>query len=102
MRTLPKEEFHTTTCHFYVCISENKQQDVLNRFFTHQETKFTFDSSASGAVHLVLHLIFSVVMIFPFSFPVVSTNFARPKSDTFAVLSSAINTLLAATSRWTI
>jgi hypothetical protein len=68
----------------------------------------TFDSSASGAVHFVLHFIFSVVIIlpfeslFPFSFPVVSTNFAKPKSDTLAVLSSAINTLLAATSRCTI
>ncbi len=61
------------------------------------EIEITFDSSASGAVHFVRHLIFSVII--PFSFPVVSTDLAKPKSDTLAVLSSAINTLLAAISR---
>ena len=59
--------------------------------------EITFDSSASGAVHFVRHLIFSVIT--PFSFPLASIDLAKPKSEIFAVLSSAISTLLAAISR---
>ena len=105
MKIFPIEEHHKTMHHFYVYISKISNEIL---FFLYSKFKLTFDSSASGAVHFVLHLIFSVGIIFsfeslfPFSVSVVSTNFAKPKSDTLAVLSSAINTLLAATSRCTI
>ena len=87
---------------------EKKNESGGDKRILKKIEKRTLDSNASGAVHLVRHLIFSVVIIFPleslfpFSFPVFSTNFAKPKSATFAVLSSAMSTLLAATSRWTI
>ena len=90
-----------TTCRFYLCNAENKncKREEKKQFV------FTFDSKASGAVHFVRHLIFSVITkfpfesLFPFSLPVDSIDVAKPKSATFAVLSSAIKTLLAATSR---